>query len=288
MMDDQQRPATSQEKIRTGGSGKVYQFDPTDSDQDIDAYMAKTDPPKAQQGQSRSTVVDLGIGAAKDLGNMFLDLGSLTHRIPGVSAATDALWGLPEGASKSSFSEFRKPLEYENTTQKVGSWAPTVAGSIPAAVEMAGARLLPAAAEGLHKLAFPAFTKAESRFALTRGLGRGTPRSVEGLTEAARTGGPRAASTLQKMEQAVGKSKPGWTIGDAADLLVRGGLGYGSLGTPAAIAGMATKVISKAPRGTVAQGVATAAPYLQGAAGGSGVLLARALASLFGGSDQPE
>jgi hypothetical protein len=233
---------------------------------------------------ARSTMLDLASGAAKGAGNMFLDLGSLVHRIPGVSAATDALWGLPSGGSQASFGEVRKPLAYESTAERVGSFAPDAAMMLPAGVASVGSKVLPKLAMSLHRRALPALTKQESQFALSRGMGRASQRSVEGLNEAARKGGPVAASTARKIEAASKGHKP-WSSMDTFDMVARGALGYGGFGTPAALAGAATKVISKMPRGTVAQGLAKAAPALQGIGGASGVLLASALARLFGGSD---
>lgn len=72
------------------------------------------------------TMADLGIGAAKGVGDTVATLGSLVHKIPGVSAAVDALYGTP-GVSQASFREAERVTTPSNTAQTIGKGVEQIA-----------------------------------------------------------------------------------------------------------------------------------------------------------------
>jgi hypothetical protein len=62
---------------------------------------------------------DLATGAVKGAGQTAANLGRLIHKVPGVSAAVDELYGTP-GLSGHSFDEADKVLEPANAAERVG------------------------------------------------------------------------------------------------------------------------------------------------------------------------
>lgn len=71
-------------------------------------------------------MTDLGIGAAKGLGQTAVNLGKMVHAVPGVTRAVDALYGQP-GVSQASMGEADRMLTPSNMTQTVGKGAEQVA-----------------------------------------------------------------------------------------------------------------------------------------------------------------
>lgn len=75
----------------------------------------------------RSGVSDVVVGAVKGAGQTATNLGRLVHKIPLVSAATDALYGMPKGASDQAFTIADRVLAPTNTAQRIGKGAEQIA-----------------------------------------------------------------------------------------------------------------------------------------------------------------
>jgi hypothetical protein len=93
----------------------------------IPAANAK-DVPQAKTWTWKDAAIDVPVGMAKQLGRY-------AQVVPGVAAATDALYGLPSGASKAS-------MQPTNTTQKVGGYMADAALMAATAGAEAGAPIL--------------------------------------------------------------------------------------------------------------------------------------------------
>lgn len=83
----------------------------------LDAELSKASAPAPEQ--DGGDLLDVGIGVAKGIGNTVAGLGELVHRIPGVSAAVDTLYGQP-GVSQNAFTEARRVTAPTNTAQSIG------------------------------------------------------------------------------------------------------------------------------------------------------------------------
>lgn len=98
------------------------------SDEDIALVISKFDsvapkPEKPKERQSGlATLGDFVIGALKGGGETAVNLGSMLHKIPGVSGLVDSLYG-QEGLSQASFPAAREALAPTNTAQSIGKGA---------------------------------------------------------------------------------------------------------------------------------------------------------------------
>lgn len=267
----------------------------------IQHFKAASSEPTATTAPQRSTLADLGIGAAKGLGETFVGLGSLLHKIPGVSAATDALYGMPSGSSRAAFGEVSKPLARENTTQTVGGYLPDAALMLASGGASAANSGLRQMAIALERRAIPALTKSEAQVVLRRGLGRATPANADALAaEAARTApkvnpasvlkqtatrGRAIESAAATMGKEASRYKP-WNAMDTFDLAIRSG-GGGALNKLLGAAAGAQKVYSKLPTGTIPQAIYSTAPAINAVAGAGATEAAMEyLRSLMRGRDE--
>lgn len=78
--------------------------------------------PEPQPGmidQMLSTGKDVLTGAAKGVGEGILGAGKMVQKVPGVTALTDTLYGVP-GISENAMNEGSKLMESSNTAQSVG------------------------------------------------------------------------------------------------------------------------------------------------------------------------
>jgi hypothetical protein len=71
--------------------------------------------------------VEVGKGIVKGAVHTAADLGELVQKIPGVTRATDALYGLPAGGSETAMQAARDATQYSNTAQQVGGGLETAA-----------------------------------------------------------------------------------------------------------------------------------------------------------------
>ena len=76
-----------------------------------------------------SVYADFGIGLAKSVGDAIVGAGQLVHKIPGVSAAVDALYGQP-GLSAHAFTAERQRMAPTNDIQQAGSFVGDVAQGV--------------------------------------------------------------------------------------------------------------------------------------------------------------
>lgn len=79
---------------------------------------AESAPEPSLLARAAGMVGDVGIGAAKGLGQTVTNLGELVHMIPGVSRGVDALYGAP--VSQASFADANRVLASTNTAQAIG------------------------------------------------------------------------------------------------------------------------------------------------------------------------
>ncbi len=176
----------------------IGQFHAEDIDQ---AETVAPTPPPSRPGSgvvnyvknALNTEKDLAIGAVKGAASTAVGLGELVHKLPFVSQATDALYGMPAGSSQSSFSEARKDLTPTNTAQAFGKGA-----------EQIGEFFLPAGAT----------TKLKAAATTGRGLldamfGAAAEAGSAGAVTAAQTGSPSAAIPSGTMAGALSLAVPG-------------------------------------------------------------------------------
>lgn len=97
-------------------------------------------------------ISDVATGALKGVGGMVAGAGEMVHKIPGVSAAVDALYGTP-GLSDNAFKAAQQATAPANTAQAIGHGAANIAGLMIAPEEvgagMAAPILAKAGAAGL-------------------------------------------------------------------------------------------------------------------------------------------
>ncbi len=82
-----------------------------------DLMSGASAPPPAKPEQS--TLSGLAEGAMQGVSHTLIGLGELVHKIPGVSKAVDAFYGVP-GLSKAAFPIARKAVEPQTTAQEIG------------------------------------------------------------------------------------------------------------------------------------------------------------------------
>lgn len=170
-------------------------------------------PAPSMLSRAASTVADVGIGAAKGLGNTVVGLGQAVHQIPGVSRGVDALYGSP-GISQASMQEADRVLTPTNTAQQVGYGA-----------EQIGEFFVPGAAVAkAGKVAKLGRVAADTGLALAQS-GSPTQAGITGVLSAAIPGGSAAkavggvleTSARKSMAQALGATKE-WAKTEAARL----------------------------------------------------------------------
>jgi hypothetical protein len=196
--------------------------------------------PEHPHARAFRVLTDFMTGAAKGAGETAVNLGGLLHKVPGVSAGVDAIYGSP-GLSQASFSPespIRADLQTTNTAQAIGKGTERVAEFIlPSAraeqfaTSIAthlprGARVLPhMAAQGATGAAV---ATAQGADPMTAGItGAIAPAAVRGVVGAARAIGNQAEPlvraaikpTVTAMRQVAGGNRAG--LDQKASQLVR-------------------------------------------------------------------
>lgn len=146
-------------------------------------------------------LANLGIGAAKGVGDAVLGAGQMVHKLPGVTKAVDALYGAP-GLSERAFKEGHSEMAPTGTAQGVGKFGANVgmmalspSSSIPAA--MAGNALLTGAQTGGN---IPAMLTSGALGGVAQGAGaamRAGGRAIQ-KTEAGTVAGQMMADDASK------------------------------------------------------------------------------------------
>lgn len=102
--------------------GTIHQFPDDATDQEISEALNAPPAGSRTPDQARTwmdTAKDVAIGFAKGAGDTAVGLGSLVHKIPGVTSAVDALYGTP-GLSDNAFKVADQELTATNTPQMAG------------------------------------------------------------------------------------------------------------------------------------------------------------------------
>ena len=179
------------------------------------APAPKADPKPTMQASAGMTAdwltstLDAIQGGAKRAGRTALDLGSLVHKIPGVSQVVDGMYG-KEGLSEKAFPAVREKLEYSNTAERVG-------GAAEALMEMA----LPVTrAAG----AIPTTAKAGAKFQSVMGAAHSVPVDVNGpgavalrIAELADRGGSMPMAVRKFLARITDPQKAQMTYQEARD-----------------------------------------------------------------------
>ena len=177
--------------------------------QEVMAQPAPVPAEPSRLEQAAGMVGDVAIGAAKGVGQTVTNLGGLLHKIPGVSAGVNALYGAPVSAP--AFAEANRVLTPTNTAQRIGKGAEQLAEvvlpgrAITTAATGAATRLAPKIAPVIGarvaQIAPRAAVEAASGAGLAVAQG-GDPRigAVTGLIPA--VGGTNRAMATSLREQA--------------------------------------------------------------------------------------
>jgi hypothetical protein len=185
---------------------------PVGGEVQIGAWTAREAPPKpaAAPAPAEDTwggmFADLGIGMVKGATGTFVNLGELVHKIPGVSSAIDALYGVP-GLSAQSFEQGHQVTTPSNTTQSVGKAAEQVAEML------VPGRAITSAATATAARAAPSLAPVIGR-AAAQVLPRAVVEGVGGAAMAAAQGGSPVVGgvlggTLPVAGSLVGAAAPG-------------------------------------------------------------------------------
>jgi len=279
------------------GQQKVVGYDP-ETGKPVVGWDGETGRPvfaaETTKAPERSTAADVGIGAAKGLGRFGMDA---------VRAVNFTLGGNPLAAMS-----IKNPdvLESENTAQSVGGFGTDLAtAAVPGGFAMRGSRLVPMMQRGANRLGAHATGMAPELVeqAQKRGLGivtQGNAKKLEALADATK----RESSTVRKVgNNWIPISKQPSRLQPVAEGMraaadkpadklrwqeVAAGIGGGAMmQSPkvALILGGLSLLGRPLPSSVIGQGLHSAAPALQGVAGGAGSLTAQALMRLFGGDE---
>lgn len=176
----------------------------------VDAPDTAQDAPAASWGDTAKSVargaVDVGIGAAKGLGNTAYGLGKLVHDYTPIGRISDVI-------QPGAFEEAAKPPELEpsNTAQRVGQGLEQV-GEFFLPVGMAGkaGKVAEVAKAG-------ALTLAQGGSPTASGVSAGLTAAVPGVSAARRAAGAIERSAQKEVAQALGATKE-WAKSEAAQL----------------------------------------------------------------------
>src|SRR5213078_941680 len=131
----------------TAPSGPVT-FRAEDIDRPPDFTTTNEPPSPSLLQQAGEAVENLGIGAAKGVGQSVLGAGRVVQMIPGVTRAVDALYGVP-GISQEAMRQGTAAMRAQGTAQTIGKMAEQVGevllpgSKLAAAGEAAATRLAP-------------------------------------------------------------------------------------------------------------------------------------------------
>jgi ABC-type amino acid transport substrate-binding protein len=106
-------------KRMSQGQKKVIGYDPNTG---LAVYEGETQQQTAagQPVTPTHPMGEVGKGVVKGVASTAVGLGQLVHKVPGVSAITDWIYGQPSGFSQQSFPAAREMLKPQSTGEKVG------------------------------------------------------------------------------------------------------------------------------------------------------------------------